>query len=121
MTASAHSPRMNKRLVPLLLASFLGYSSWVVLRYGYFGFLTLAFREPWAMQMLLDLFIALFLVGAWMRRDARERSLPVVPYLVLLPLFGSVGVLAYLVHRSVVDSRSTKGSGRAPSGSTSAT
>jgi hypothetical protein len=95
---------MNKRLVPLVLVAFLAYSSWVVIRCGYFGFLILASREPWAMQMLLDLSIALFLVGAWMRRDARERSLPVVPYLVLLPLLGSIGVLAYLVHRSVVAS-----------------
>ena len=110
MTASAHSARMNKHLVSVILVGFLAYSSWVGVRYGYFGFLSLSFREPWAMQMLLDLAIALFLVGGWMRRDARERSLPVLPYLALLPLFGSIGALAYLVHRSVVGSRSTKAS-----------
>mgnify|MGYP001059174167 FL=1 len=108
MTASAHCARMKKHLVSVTLVGFLAYSSWVVVRYGYLGFLSLAFREPWAMQMLLDLSIALFLVGAWMRRDARERSLPVVPYLALLPLVGAIGALAYLVHRTVVDSSSTK-------------
>lgn len=98
---------MDKRLVPWVLFPFFGYSSWVVVRYGYFGFLTLAFHEPWAMQMLLDLVIALFLVSTWMRRDARERGIPVTPYLVLVAVLGSIGALAYLVHRSMVDARAT--------------
>ncbi|AKU98308.1 hypothetical protein AKJ09_04972 [Labilithrix luteola] len=98
---------MDKRVVPWVLVPFFGYSSWVIVHHGYFGFLTLAYREPWAMQMLLDLVIALTLVASWMRRDARERAIRVTPYIVLLPFVGSISALAYLVHRSLVDARAT--------------
>ncbi|APR76018.1 Hypothetical protein A7982_01365 [Minicystis rosea] len=91
-----------KKIVPLLaLIPFTVFSVLVVARHGYFGFLTLAFREPWALQMLLDLTIALFIVGGWMRRDARKLGIPVTPYLVTLPLLGSISALLYLVHRGL--------------------
>ena len=51
------------------------------------------------MQLLLDLFISLFLVGGWIRRDARERGIFATPYLVALPFVGSIATLAYLIHR----------------------
>ena len=101
-----------KKLVPaLVLASFTVFSAIVIARDGYFGFITLSLREPWALQMLLDLTIALFLIGAWMRRDARAHGVPVLPYLLLLPFLGSISALGYLVHRSAVAPRSvTRGS-----------
>lgn len=103
-----------KKIVPaLVLVPFALFSTLVILEHGYFGFITLSLREPWAMQMLLDLSIALFLVGAWMRRDARAHGIPVVPYLLLLPFLGSIGALGYLVHRNVAATRSvTRGSTR---------
>ncbi|MDC0671870.1 hypothetical protein [Nannocystis radixulma] len=89
-----------KKFAPLLiLVVFTLFSVVVVLRHGYFGFITLALREPWAMQMLLDLAIALFLVAGWLRRDARTRGIEAWPYLVALPFLGSISPLAYLVHR----------------------
>ena len=89
-----------KKLIPLLLlVAFSLYSTKVALQHGYFGFITLALREPWAMQMLLDLSIALFIVGGWLRRDARAYGIPATPYLLAMPLFGSLAALAYLVHR----------------------
>jgi hypothetical protein len=94
--------RSMKKLLPLLvLLPFSAYSMFVVVEHGFTGFITLALREPWGMQMFLDLYIALFLVGGWIRRDARERGLPALPYLVALPFVGSVGALGYLVHRSL--------------------
>lgn len=91
-----------KKVVPLLaVIPFTVFSVLVVARHGYFGFLTLAYREPWALQMLLDLTFALFLVGGWMRRDARKHNIPVTPYLVALPLLGSISALFYLVHREL--------------------
>jgi hypothetical protein len=94
-----------KTLLPVLVGiPFTGYSCLVILEHGYFGFLTLAFREPWAMQMLLDLTVCLFLVGSWIRRDARTRGIPALPYLALLPFLGSPVALAYLVHRSLRNS-----------------
>jgi hypothetical protein len=99
MTRRRHSRYMSKAL--LVLVPFTAYSLVVIARHGYFGFLTLAAREPWGMQLLLDLLIALFLVGGSIRRDARERGIPAAPYLVALPFLGSISALAYLVHRSL--------------------
>jgi len=100
MTPRPHIPRMKKLLPAIVLLPFTAYSLLVIEQNGYFGFLTLATREPWAMQMLLDLCISLFLVGAWIRADARARGIPAWPYLVALPFVGSIGALAYLVHRA---------------------
>jgi hypothetical protein len=36
-----------------------------------------------------------------MRRDARERNIPALPYLVLMPFLGSVATLGYFVHRAL--------------------
>lgn len=91
-----------KELAPLLiLVVFTLFSAVVVVRHGYFGFITLALREPWALQMLLDLAIALFLVAGWLRRDARARGIEAWPYIVALPFLGSISPLAYLVHRGL--------------------
>ena len=62
----------------------------MIVRQGYFGFLTLALREPWGMQILLDLAIAMALVGSWLHRDARARGIPALPYLMALPFLGSI-------------------------------
>lgn len=95
-----------KKLLPILvLLPFTAFSVEVTLREGYFGFLSLAAREPWALQMLLDLAISFFLVGAWIRKDARERGLPSLPYLVAIAFLGSIGALAYMVHRAFADGR----------------
>lgn len=90
-----------KKLLPLLvLIPFFVFSVEVALKDGVLGFLPLAGREPWAMQMLFDLVISFFFAGAWLRRDARERGIPALPYLVGIVLTGSIGVLAYMVHRA---------------------
>lgn len=92
---------MRHVIIGLVLVAFTAFSVLVIVEHGYLGFLTLSFREPWALQMLLDLSIALFLFGSWMRRDARNRGIPVTPYLLLLPFVGSIAALAYLVHRAI--------------------
>ncbi|MBS2015415.1 MAG: DUF2834 domain-containing protein [Deltaproteobacteria bacterium] len=90
-----------KKWIPLLVVvPFTIFSVEVVLKAGPLGFLGLAGREPWGMQMLLDLSIALFINCTWMRRDARERGLPYLPYLLATVLLGSIGTLSYLVHRA---------------------
>ncbi len=91
--------RYKNALVAIVLLAFTAFSLWVVMRHGYFGFLRLAQRDEWAMQMLLDLVIALFLIGAAIRRDAPRRGIDAWPYLVALPLVGSLAALVYLLHR----------------------
>lgn len=59
-----------------------------------------ALTHPWAIQIALDLVISSFLVGVWIHRDARERGIAALPFLVLLPLLGSIAALLYLVRRS---------------------
>lgn len=88
-------------LAGIVLLPFFAFSVLVIWSRGYSGFLTLSLREPWALQMLLDLAIALFLFSGWMRRDARDRGIPAVPYLIALPFLGSIAALAYLVHRGL--------------------
>ncbi len=69
---------------------------------GLLGFLTLARRERWGMQLVLDLFFSLFVAGAWVRSDAKARGIEAWPYLVAMATCGSVGTLAYMVRRSLV-------------------
>lgn len=90
---------MRKPLVLVVLVAFTFYSAGVVARHGYFGFLELAWREPWGMQLLLDLTIAMVLVGGWIRGDARKHGIAAGPYLIALPFLGSIGALAYVVRR----------------------
>lgn len=110
MTFRRHLPRMMKKLLPLVtLTAFTAYSVWVVAHHGYFGFVSLALREPWGMQMLLDLCISFFMISTWLRRDAREQGITAWPYLAGIVVLGSIGALAYLVRRGFAQKR------RAPS------
>jgi len=89
---------MNRRLLAaIVLLPFAAFSTWVVWRHGYFGFLSLARAEPWALQMLLDLVIACSIAIGWMRADARKHGVNVVPYVIATIALGSIGPLAYLV------------------------
>jgi hypothetical protein len=73
----------------------------VVHGHGYTGFLTLAGREPWALQMLLDLVLGLSFAAGWMRGDARRRGIAAWPYIVVTLFLGSIGLLAYVVRRGL--------------------
>lgn len=85
----------------VVLAAFTAYSLWVVAGHGIFGFITLAFREPWAMQLLLDLVIACSFAIGWMAHDARKHGITLWPFVVATMLVGSIGPLGYLVWRGV--------------------
>jgi len=104
--ASIASPSGSAPARPLtwiagvVLAGFGAFSMWVVVTQGYTGFVALAGREPWALQMLLDLVIALSVAVGWMRGDARRRGIAIWPYVIATLVLGSIGVLAYLVRRA---------------------
>ena len=92
-----------QRLRPFVLlvaVLFTAYSSLVVVDHGYTGFIHLALREPWAMQMLLDLAISLTMVSSMLVIDARRRKRAAWPWVLVTLLLGSVGPLWYLVLRS---------------------
>jgi len=94
---------MNTRLILLAVAltAFSVYTAAVVAQHGYTGFLSLAWSEAWAGQMLVDLTIALALFAVWLVPDARERGIAAWPYLILIGTTGSIGALAYLAHRTL--------------------
>lgn len=97
------TPELTMRLA-VLIAVFLGFTGWsvtVAMADGPLGFLTLAMRERWALQVLLDLAISLVVGWTWLRVDARERGIPAWPYMLGTLTLGSIGVLAYLIHREL--------------------
>ena len=94
---------MKLRLFSLItvFAVFSVYSTMVILDHGYTGFMELAMTGAWAAQFFIDLCIALLLFAIWMFGDAKERSLPFWPYFIAILTTGSIGALAYLVHRTI--------------------
>ena len=97
---------MKLRLFSLIavFAAFSIYTAIVVLNQGYTGFIELALTGGWGAQVFIDLCIALILFTIWMVPDARERGIPAWPYFVAILTTGSVGALAYLVHRTARES-----------------
>lgn len=94
------SARLTLIVSGLVLLAFTAYTAVIVTSHGYTGFLVLAAEEPWGGQMFVDLVIALVLFALWMRADAAREGLPFWPYLAAILTLGSIGALAYLVHRS---------------------
>jgi hypothetical protein len=92
---------MNARqtLALAVLVPFLAFTEWVLYTEGYVGFWAQALGSPVALQLTLDLMIALGLVLLWMQADARETRIPFLPYLLVTLVIGSVGPLSYLIHR----------------------
>jgi hypothetical protein len=95
-----HDVDMPRYLVPLLvLIPFTLFSTWLVIDTGYLAWIRLCGREPWALQLLLDLIIACATCVSFMIPDARARGLRVAPYVALVATLGSIGILAYLIRR----------------------
>ncbi len=105
--ASGGRLRAQALAAGLVLAAFTVFSLWVVDGHGYTGFLSLAGREPWALQMLLDLAIACSFALGWLRADARRRGLAWWPYFAVTLFLGSIGVLAYVVRRGLAPAPAT--------------
>lgn len=85
--------------------AFVAYSLVVIAGHGYTGFLVLAWREPWGMQMLLDLAIALSLFAGFLVTDAKTRGLRAWPWLLAMATLGSIGAVPYLWYRRAFPAR----------------
>src|SRR5262245_21095126 len=92
---------MKTLVLAIVLAAFSALNVYAVETYGYVGFFEAVFSSTAALVVLTDLVISLTLVMLWMVGDARERQLPLWPYLALTLALGSVGVLSYLIHREL--------------------
>lgn len=82
--------------------AFTAFTLEVAFTHGLVGFIPLALREPWGMQMLIDLFICFGVAVAWIRRDAPAYGISPWPYVAATVLLGSVGLGPYLIHRELV-------------------
>lgn len=105
LASSPTSPVSTIRLQGLaalaILVAFGGFTLWVMAGHGILGFLTLAGEEPWALQLLLDLVLALSFALGWLRADARKRGIVAWPYYLATLTCGSPALLVYLVHRGL--------------------
>jgi len=84
-----------------VLVLFTALSFYAVEVHGYLRFFEALCSTTAGVVALVDLVISLSLVVLWMGSDARERGLPVWPYLLLTLALGSVGPLSYLIHREL--------------------
>jgi hypothetical protein len=84
-------------LLAIVFVDFLALNIAVVYQYGYVGFIREVVSTLPGIAVLVDLTIALSLVGVWMWNDAKRRGVAVVPYLVAGLFLGSLGPLAYLL------------------------
>ena len=81
----------------VVLLAFAELNAYVVWQYGYMGFLQLVTANSATIAAVVDLTIALSLVGVWLWRDAKRRGVSPLPYLALTATLGSIGPLLYLV------------------------
>ncbi len=86
--------------IAVVLADFAALTAYAVYQYGYLEFFRVAMTNAITIQLSIDLVIALSLITLWMWRDARERGMSVVPYLVVTLFLGSLGPLLYLLRRA---------------------
>ena len=93
---------MTRTIVPLVvLVLFGGFTGVLLVEDGFPALIALVLRERLALQMLLDITIAIVLFLTWMIPDAKKRGIPAWPYVVTCLFLGSIGALAYLVHRGL--------------------
>jgi hypothetical protein len=89
----------KRSLTGLVLADFTALTAWAVWTHGYVGFFEAALTNLASIQVGIDLVIALSLVTLWMWRDAKERGVSPIPYVLLTATLGSIGPLLYLFTR----------------------
>lgn len=85
----------------IVLLGFLAFTGYAIIQYGYLGFFDQVLGSTVSMLLFTDLTICLSLAGLWMFFDARQRDLPVAPYLVVGLALGAAGPLMYLIHREM--------------------
>jgi hypothetical protein len=105
---------MDWRRLGLLfvLADFSALTAYTTIQYGVAGLIEMALANAVTITLSVDLVIALSLITAWMWRDARDRGVAPLPYVVLTFTLGSIGPLLYLV-RHWEDAEPARGVGPA--------
>ncbi|MGH2812761.1 MAG: hypothetical protein ACRDI1_08640 [Actinomycetota bacterium] len=84
----------------LVFVAFVAYTAIVAVDHGPIGFLEAAVDNTAVAQVSLDRVISLGIALTFVAGDARRRGLPFVPYLIATLSLGSIGLLAYMLHRT---------------------
>ncbi len=96
---------MVRVFVAVVFVLFTAFSFWIVGQEGYLAFLEVPKGSLWGLQITLDLVIAIALFVTWMIPDARRHGIPALPYVLACATIGSIGALAYLIHRGARGAR----------------
>lgn len=97
------APPRNLPLVTLLVGiwiAFVTFTVAVIAEYGLIGFLEAALANRAVTQVTIDLVFSIIIALGFIRIDARRRGLPFWPYVVATIASGSIGLIAYLIHRA---------------------
>jgi hypothetical protein len=91
------SRSMKRALYTPIFVAFMGVSTWATLDAGYLGIFAAGLRDPASMQILFDVVVACILGSSWLHRHATERGRNPWPWLVAVPVLGSIPLMAYAV------------------------
>ncbi|MFV8749998.1 hypothetical protein ACNOYE_05580 [Nannocystaceae bacterium ST9] len=88
-------------LALVVLVAFTVYTVVVAVGHGPLGFLAVHEQGGWNLQVFLDLVLALLGFYVLAAPDAKRHGISHWPYFVASLLLGSIGMLAYFVHREL--------------------
>jgi hypothetical protein len=84
-----------------LLVTFTLYTVIVAVEHGPLGWVAVLQQGGWNLQVFLDLVLALLGFFTLAAPDAKRHGISHWPYLVASLALGSIGMLAYFVHRQL--------------------
>jgi Terpene cyclase DEP1 len=93
----------NTPLLLLLVAiwiAFVTFTIAVLIDYGLVGFIEAVVDNGAVTQVTIDLVLSIVIALGFIRVDARRMGLPYWPYLLATIASGSIGLIAYLIHRT---------------------
>jgi protein-S-isoprenylcysteine O-methyltransferase Ste14 len=99
MLPAMHAQKLALALT--LLVAFTLYTVMVAVEHGPLGFLAVHKEGGWNMQVFLDLVLALLGFFTLAAPDAKRHGISHWPYFVAALALGSIGMLAYFVHREL--------------------
>lgn len=86
----------RKTLAIVLLIPLLAATVYAISETGLTGVLAYPVNEPWSLQVIIDLCVALILVLSWLIPDAQATGRNPWPWVVATPFLGSISPLIYL-------------------------
>lgn len=100
---------VNQVAITVFYAAFMALSAYATWQVGYFGIWQAGLNNgPGGWQILFDLVVACGLGSAWVVNDARARGIPAWPWLISVPLLGSIPLVTYAVARPWLPSEAAK-------------